>query len=248
MLDYSQIIERLIERIQNLPDKIFHIHKVARELARFSDFEIANIIEDLYRGAILKKEGYVLLLEAMTEFDVVREHLGSRLSTIFDIADEESLLFAAEWLAPLPLIQKPAKNLFVHNDLMDLTLGERKWHARKAEPNLLEKLLVDPEPSVIENLLNHSQITESEVVKICAKQPNHPEIMMVVYRHKKWFSRYQVKKALLNNPATPPRLIMLLLVWLSVQDLKDLRKSRRFSPGFINQILKARTINAVPKL
>lgn len=242
MLGYRQIIENLIERIRILPEKSFQTNKVASELSRFSDFEIANLLEEIYKGAIQKQDGYIFVLEALTDFAVVKDQLGTRLSGIFDIADSEGLLLAAEWLAPLPIKQKRAKNLFVHNDLMDLTLGERKWHARKADPLLLEKLLVDPEPTVIYNLLNHSQITEKEVVKICAKTPNNPEVMMVVYNNKKWFSRYQVKKALLNNPATPPRLVMLLLVWLSRQDLKDLKKSKRFSPGFIDYILSVRSL------
>lgn len=240
MLEYHQIIEALSERIRSLQERGFRPQRICGELERFSDYDVAHILEELYRGAIQKRRGYVQILEALTEFEVFKEHFGPRLSSIFEIADEEELLLAAEWLAPLPIQNKIPKGLMAHQDLSDLTLGERKWKARSADPLMLEKLLVDPDASVIANLLNHPHLQESEVVKICATTPSHPEVMLCVYRHPRWFARYQVKKALLNNPATPPRLVMLLLVWLSVQDMKDLLKSRRFSPGFIRQLLDER--------
>jgi len=240
MLEYDQIIDAIIQRVKSLHDRDFRIYRICDELVRFSDFEVANLFEELYLGSIQKRPHYIMLLEALTNFDVVRERFGARLSPIFEIADKEGLLLAVEWLSPLPIQQKVPKGLFVHHDLEHITLGERKWMARKVDPHLIDKLLVDPDPAVITNLLNHPRLTEDDVMKICTKIPNHPDIMEAVYQNPRWFARYNIKKALLNNPVTSSRVVMLILVYLSVQDLRDLLKSRRFSPGFILQILRER--------
>lgn len=236
-MEHQAIIDALIERSRVLPERSFRAHRICRDLARFPDDDAAYIFEMLYRGAVRKKKHYQELLESFVDFGIVREHFGRRLTDIFDFADNEGLILAAEWLAPLPIRQKTPGNLLVHQDLSDMTLGERKWHARKADPNLIEKLLVDPDPAVIHNLLNHPRLVEREVVRICAKRPNHPRVLWEVFLSARWFSRYNVKKAIVSNPAAPPRLVMLIIPTLSLQDLKNFRKSRRFSPGFIRLII-----------
>lgn len=240
MLEYDQILDALIRRSRRLADRAFAARHACERLARFDDADVAHLLDALFRGAVQKRSGYLDLLEALSDFAVFRETFHSRLSAIFEQADEGGLLFAAEWLAPLPIRRPAPRGLLVHDDLQSLTLGERRALARKADPNLLEKLLVDPDPAVIHNLLNHPRLLEQEVVRICAKQPNHPDVMLEVYRHPKWFSRYGVKKALLNNPVTPPRLVLLILTVLSLQDLRDLRRSARFSPGFIQMLIDER--------
>jgi hypothetical protein len=237
MLEYDQIIDALIKRAQALSDRAFIAPSLCAQLARFDDADVAHVLDDLFRGAVRKQSGYLGLLQAFSEFSAFREQFQTRLSSIFDYADTHELIFAAEWLAPLPIREKTPKGLLVHDDLQNLTLGERRYLARGATPGMIEKLLIDPDPAVIHNLLNHPRLKEQEVVRICAKTPNHPDVMREVFRHPKWFARYPVKKALLNNPATPPRLVVLLLTYLSRQDLKELLRSARFSPGLIHLLI-----------
>ena len=240
-MDYDQIIKAIADRVRGLKEPEFRVHRICRDLVRFHDEEVAHFFEELYRGALEKRRDCLHILEALADFDFLRRHFGRRLSNIFDIADRKGLILAAEWLAPLPISRsKPDGGLEIHRDIQEMTLGERKWLARKADPNLIEKLLVDPDPSVICNLLKHPRLLEREVVNICAKTPNHPGVMREVFKNKRWFSRYMVKKALLNNPATPPRLVMLILPWLSFKDLKALLRSRRFSSGFVRYIIDER--------
>ncbi len=239
-MDYDDIIRAIAERVRPLKEASFRARRTAHEFSRFSDEEVAHLFDELYRQAIRKNRNSLALLRDMTDFSIVRECFGRRLSTIFDIADRQGLLLATEWLAPLPIRKPKPKNLQAHQDLQDMTLGERKWHARKASPLLLEKLLVDPDPAVIKNLLRHPQLKEEHVIKICARRPNHPEALRQVVEHPKWFARYRVKTALLNNPDTPPRLVMLILPSLSLPDLRSLYKSRRFSLGFLEQIMAVR--------
>ncbi len=236
-MEYRQILDAIIEHVSPLAEREFRTERVCRDLARFSDEEVAHLFEELYRGALHKLPFYLQVLESTADTGVLRKSFGPRLAHIYEVADERELLLALEWLAPLPLRRKIPKGLAVHMDLQELTLGERKWKARMASPDMLEKLLVDPDPSVIRNLLNHPRLVERDVIRICARTPNHPGVFWVVYESKRWFSRYVVKKAILNNPIAPPRLVMLTLPTMNRQDVRNLLKSPQFSPGFVRRIL-----------
>lgn len=87
-----------------------------------------------------------------------------------------------------------------------MTLGERRAMSKKWDKDTLDRLLSDPDPMVISNLLNNPRITESEIIKIASKRLNSKEILRLISIHKKWGSRYNIKKALVQNPYTPPRI------------------------------------------
>jgi len=87
-----------------------------------------------------------------------------------------------------------------------LTLGERKSTARRPSRRQLDRLLADPHPSVILNLLNNSITTEDDVVRLAAKRPLRHEIMKEIARHPKWNVRRRVRLALVLNPGCPPEL------------------------------------------
>jgi len=87
-----------------------------------------------------------------------------------------------------------------------LTLGERKSFARRPSRVMLDKLLADPHPSVIQNLLNNSVTTEDDVVRLAAKRPLRTKIMAEIARHPRWNVRRRVRLALVLNPGCPPEL------------------------------------------
>ena len=62
-------------------------------------------------------------------------------------------------------------------------------------------------------------LVERDVVKIAAMRPTRSEILMEIASHRKWASRYSVRKALSCNPHTPPSVARRLLPTLLKQDL-----------------------------
>ena len=52
-----------------------------------------------------------------------------------------------------------------------LTLGERKSLARRPDRDLIARVMRDPNPDVIRILLNNPGLTESDVVRVCARRP-----------------------------------------------------------------------------
>lgn len=101
-----------------------------------------------------------------------------------------------------------------------LPLGWRKQLGRTGSREVLDRLLYDQQPSVIENVLANPRLTETEVVRIAAHRPTSAAILAVLFRHPRWLARYRVKRALALNPYTPPAQAVGLLPSLLTQDLE----------------------------
>lgn len=84
-----------------------------------------------------------------------------------------------------------------------LTLGERKALARRPNRSLFDKLLLDPHPAVIRNVLANPMTTEDDVVRLAARRPLREEVIHEIIRHPKWNVRRRVRMALVLNPYTP---------------------------------------------
>lgn len=100
-----------------------------------------------------------------------------------------------------------------------LTLGERRALSKTNLKDNLDRLLSDPDPVVIGNILDNPRITEREVLKIASKRPGSPEILRLVGAHRVWSRRYAVQKAVVLNPYSPPRIAIALLEFLRTPDL-----------------------------
>lgn len=92
-----------------------------------------------------------------------------------------------------------------------LTLGERKTLARSRDRFLLDRLLRDPHPAVIRNVLANARITEDDVVRLAARRPTFPDVQAEIARHVRWSIRPRVRLALVQNPFTPPSIAVPLL-------------------------------------
>jgi hypothetical protein len=86
-----------------------------------------------------------------------------------------------------------------------LTLGERKFLARRPDREMIKRLLGDPHPDVIRRCLRNPRMTEDDVVPLAAKRPGRAEVLAEVARSP-WLHRPRVRMALVLNPATPPEI------------------------------------------
>jgi hypothetical protein len=114
--------------------------------------------------------------------------------------------------------------------LQEISLGHRRAMARGADLFWLERLLMDPDPGVIRNLLHNAKITEKEVLKLASRVPIPARILRVVAESPRWVSRYRVKKALVFNPCTPLEISLSLLDFMMVQDLRLLLEADHLNP------------------
>lgn len=114
-----------------------------------------------------------------------------------------------------------------------LTLGERKSLARRPNRNVLERVLADPHPAVIHNLLRNPKLTESDVIRLVSKRPNYEKVLWEVYQSGRWSLRYPIKLALARNPYSPPAMVFKLVPQLMRQDLLEMLDDRGLHPGVL---------------
>ncbi len=101
-----------------------------------------------------------------------------------------------------------------------ITLGQRRALSKSGVKDILDRLLSDPDPMVIGNLLNNPRITEQEVLKIASKRPNSHRLLKLLACHRRWSKRYNVRKAIALNPYTQPRIAIAIIEELLTQDLR----------------------------
>jgi hypothetical protein len=93
----------------------------------------------------------------------------------------------------------------------ELTVGERRSLARSPQRKVIERLLRDPHPLVLRQLLVNPRLTEDDVVRLAARRPLHAAIVSVLAESPRWLKRPRLRMALLLNPGTPEPVSMPLL-------------------------------------
>lgn len=105
------------------------------------------------------------------------------------------------------------------NEYASASVGERCTQARGRDRYKLDRLLHDKDYRVIRILLNNPMVVERDVVKVAAMRPTRPDVLAEIAQHRRWASRYAVRKALSANPHTPLSVARRLLPTLLRQDL-----------------------------
>jgi hypothetical protein len=93
----------------------------------------------------------------------------------------------------------------------ELTVGERRSLARTNNRRVLEKLLRDPHPLVLKQLLGNPRLTEDDVVRLAARRPLPSSVADALAESPRWLRRPRVRQTLLLNPGTPEPISMPLL-------------------------------------
>ena len=104
----------------------------------------------------------------------------------------------------------------------ELTVGERRSLARVPTRKAFEKLLADPHPLVLRQLLENPRLTEDDVVRIAARRPVRPEAVTAIARAERWLKRPRVRLTILLNPGSPPSIAMPLLAACTRSELLEI--------------------------
>jgi hypothetical protein len=108
-------------------------------------------------------------------------------------------------------------------DRDDISVGERRMMARKADSEMIDRLVFDPEPLVIENLLENPDLTLRQVLKIASRRPTKPNLLERLVAHHGWFGRQRLRKALVMNPYNDTGLSLKLLPTVGIEALRRVR-------------------------
>ncbi|WP_146653889.1 hypothetical protein [Labilithrix luteola] len=112
-----------------------------------------------------------------------------------------------------------------------LTLGERKSLARRPDRDMLERLLRDPHPDVIRQLLVNPRLTEDDVLRMAARRPSRPDVLSEIARSSRWAHRPRLRMALVLNPDTPLEIAGPILGLLLRHELRLVATSPTVAPA-----------------
>jgi hypothetical protein len=101
-----------------------------------------------------------------------------------------------------------------------LAVGERVSIARRASVDLLSRVRHDPEPRVVQAMLENPRLTEGVLMPLMASGAARPDVLRVVAASERWVARYQVRRLLCRNRKTPRDVVLSLLPRLKKGDLR----------------------------
>ena len=101
-----------------------------------------------------------------------------------------------------------------------VTLGERKSLARRNDREWIARVIRDPHPQVMRILLANPRLTETDVLRLCARRPVASDVLREVFQCARWIVRYPIKVALALNPYTPLDIALQIAPMLQAQDMK----------------------------
>lgn len=131
---------------------------------------------------------------------------------------------------PTPSTPPPSKNVPDYGKGRPLTLGERKSLARRPDRAMFDKLLADPHPDVIFRLLANPRLTEDDVVRLAARRPTEPSVLIQVANTPRWVRSRRVRMALVCNPSCPEHIAARLTSLFLRGELEEVRHSPSVSP------------------
>lgn len=238
-------VDKVIADISALPEKEMRLELLGKRLKRLSPVDAARFFDILY-GKERSDRTAPIAKSVLVDPDGVKRILGTdRYRGIYMASLELGLHKVSRLFTDLPPHKKGASGYDEEEEakMEFITLGERRSMSKGQVKDTLDRLLSDPDPIVIGNILDNPRITEREVLKIASKRPNSPKILKLLAGHRKWSKRYNVIKAVVLNPYAPPRISVALLEGLLTQDLKLVAEEKTIHPQVIisaREILRQR--------
>lgn len=235
--DPAAIAARLCRRLAAVGDQEQRARALGRLLATHDPELIAAVLAQIIEAADRRLRGADLLVKAMISPGmrfVWDERLASRVVGYARRGGRYDLAGMFLDLPPLdPRLETPPPPL--PRAMAKVPLGVRRSLARRNDIGLIERLLGDPDPAVLQNLLNNPRITELEVVRMAARSPVREEVLTAIARHPRWGIRQRVRVTLAHNPGTPTAITLGLLHLLLDQELEALARDGRLSQVVVSR-------------
>ncbi|MFQ5736357.1 MAG: hypothetical protein ACE5GY_05790 [Thermodesulfobacteriota bacterium] len=222
MEDLESFMAQAVAEISALPEEGMRLAALASRLASLGPADAARLLDLLYKNRHDKRiAGRILPL--LVNPGGLEAGLGSQACrAIYMAAIGQGLTRVSRLFTDLPPHSRGMAGYTKEEEarMEMLTLGQRRALSKSLDKDTIDRLLSDPDPMVVGNLLNNPRVTEKEVVKIASKRPNSPVILRLIAGHRVWSKRLGVKRAVAMNPYTPPRTALGVMESMLTQDLK----------------------------
>jgi hypothetical protein len=206
--------QRLRRVLLSLPDITLRVGWLRAHLSELRDAEAADVLSDLCEdGERADPEAREALLVVAMLFAATGD--SPFVERLRQHAEERRLLSLARLLrrggeacAARSASEPPVPD---YGSGRELTVGERRSLARSNDRKVLTKLLRDPHPLVLRQLLGNPRLTEDDVVRLAARRPLHAATVEALAASPRWLRSQRIRLTLLLNPGTPEPVSMPLL-------------------------------------
>jgi len=218
-------LDRLLARLKALPEQAMRLAVLSEAVEQLGDEDAVDVLAGLLARASRRPTRDHRGALALIPGEELARRLGyQRVSTLYRAARARGLLEVCQLFLAAGMQPTEGEALLAPPRGETLTLGERKALARRLPRQRIDRLLADPNPDVVENLLRNPAMTEREVLRVASRRPVHPEVLLRVFANPRWSNRYRVRKALVYNPNTPIQIALTLVTFLQGGDLSILAR------------------------
>lgn len=117
--------------------------------------------------------------------------------------------------------------------LPQVPLGQKITLARRAPARITGALLAEGHAPVVKAALDNPNLTESQILRVLSRDKLPPLVVQAIARDAKWSHVYNVRIALIRQPATTLTTVLAFLPELTVSDLREL-----VAPGILPENLR----------
>lgn len=226
-VDPLQAFAQLVDRVFAVPDLAMRA-PLAGELLLGHDADTsAFVLDQLIRWTALGGHRESETLLAVVAWLLADDGVYEWKCGVYEAGVLATMECAPRFLIEVPP-RRVVKNLNVlrrpHFD-RDVSLGERKQLARGARRDVLERLLLDLDPSVIAKLCQNPAVQQQDMLTVATRRPIVPEVLTEIARSQRWLVRYDVRRAIVHNPYAPTGLSLKLLPFLHGADIRTIARS-----------------------
>lgn len=224
-----QLYDRTMKALGRIPELAMRRAKFGETMRTLTPEEAVWWLDQLVRGALwgrspeidgmLAASSWLIRLRLDDEYDLLQgmyiaaheSNRASILSMLRDFPPHQALAKTAR----LPDVKLPIPR--------EVTLGEKRMLAAGQNRQILDRLIHDNSPLVIEKLMLNPILQVSDVLSIASRRPTLPSLLIQVVLSDHWFVDLRVREALVQNPYTPTGISLRLLPTLHATLLRKLR-------------------------
>lgn len=228
MKNTEQNPESFLTALTTLPEREMRKQCFSRKLSPLEPQEIVDLFAYILREAALERT--ICPLESvLAEAEFLKKTLGEKK---YRLTYEAALGSELKWVSVFFTALPPRKTGPYGYDsaeeaqMEQITLGQRRSMSKGWHKSTLLRLLSDPDPVVVTNILNNTRTTETEVLRVASKRPNSAKLLNIIAIHRRWSSNYNVKKALVMNPYMLPAVSVALLTSMLGADLREITRNK----------------------
>lgn len=230
-------LDALINRLDRVPElpmrRVLAIEWIASTEDASLSWGLGELLRASLRGSARASNALFAICLALIEHQLQGDHeLFRRLFFMAHTRQQEELLYLFRDASPEKILPEESKLPEVRLPIArDLTLGARRSLAAGSERRFLERLIHDPDPLVLQKILENPAIQKQDVVLIASRRPTTTELLETILSQWRWMQHHDVREALARNPYVQTGYALKILPTLHVHVLREIARSGELHHG-----------------